>query len=352
MNIKLKDFVENSFLKPLLIIPTITDISFNGEFIFYMDNLKGRMKSDICISSNEVKDFIRQISNLSEKPFSFQNPYLDISIDKYRIFAVHDSIGRYKYENVVTFSIRIGNSENVIDYDETFFPNSIKVLLDFLIFNNISIVISGETSSGKTEFQKYLISRMKVNSRLIIIDNILELDSINKNEKLDIVNWTVNENLLLSNTKYLIRSALRNNPDWLLVAEARGEEMLDVLNARMSGHPIITTLHALDAKSVPDRIAMLIMLNDKKFNYENILNDIYYHFPIVVHLRKKINEYGNIEREIFEIIEIEKNGKINTIFQRKFNKPIFGKFSNNFVNTLQIEAIPEEIKDFFEVKYE
>ena len=75
-SVKLIDYIENSFLRTLILNPNVTDISYNGESIFYLDNETGRQKSDIKISFDIAKDFVRQIANLSEKQFSFQSPQL------------------------------------------------------------------------------------------------------------------------------------------------------------------------------------------------------------------------------------------------------------------------------------
>ena len=72
---KILQFFENSFLKELLTDNHITDIAFNGEFLSYQHNQKGRMKSEIEITKDEVFDFLRQLANLSEKQFSFQHIY-------------------------------------------------------------------------------------------------------------------------------------------------------------------------------------------------------------------------------------------------------------------------------------
>ena len=63
-------FLENSFLKELFNKEDVTDISYNGKDIYYVDNYLGRLKSNISISKQEAKDFVRQIANLTEKQFS------------------------------------------------------------------------------------------------------------------------------------------------------------------------------------------------------------------------------------------------------------------------------------------
>ena len=153
------EYIELSFLSPLLKDEDITDISFNGTDIYYVSNSKGRKKSIVAVEHQLVKDFLRQIANLSEQQFSFSNPILDITIGKYRINATHQSIGKIKDEDVVSFSIRIASDKPRINSDSDFFTPQIVELINELLLCRQSIVIGGLTSSGKTEFQKYLLRK-------------------------------------------------------------------------------------------------------------------------------------------------------------------------------------------------
>ena len=95
-------YIENSFLASLIKDKEVTDISYNGESIYYVSNSLGRKKSNIEIEQQVVRDFLRQISNLSEQQFSFTNPNLDTSIGKYRINATHQSVGKINNEDVAS----------------------------------------------------------------------------------------------------------------------------------------------------------------------------------------------------------------------------------------------------------
>ena len=221
------EYIESSFLASLISDRDVTDISYNGSDFFYVSNTKGRMRSSMSVEHQLVKDFLRQIANLSEQQFSFSNPVLDISIGKYRINAVHQSIGKIKDNDVVTFSIRIASEKPRIDNNSDFFTPQIVELLKELLINRQSIVIGGLTSSGKTEFQKYLLRSMRINERIIVIDNVTELDSVRDEDNIDLTCWRVDERNEFSSCSLLIKNALRNNPDWLILAEARGKEMFD-----------------------------------------------------------------------------------------------------------------------------
>ena len=304
---KLTDYLESSFLKDLLSLDSVTDISYNGDNIYYIDNRYGRLRRDVEVEPQLVKDFIRQIANLSEKQFSYQSPELDVSFGKYRLSALHQSICRKNNEECVCFSIRIASSKLRIEENEQFFPREVIELLDVLIDSNVSIVIGGLTGSGKTELQKYLITRMRENTRTIVIDNILELDQLKINKNLDFNIWQVDENRSKASIQSLVRTALRSNPDWLIVAESRGKEMLEVLNSSLTGHPIITTLHALDIESMPYRMVRMVMMNEQKMDFNDVYQDIAYHMRFYIYMKRKYLNNGAVLRYISSIAYL--NGK-------------------------------------------
>ena len=304
---KLVDYLESSFLKDLLSLESVTDISYNGDKIYYIDNRYGRLRRDVEVEPQLVKDFIRQIANLSEKQFSYQSPELDVSFGKYRLSALHQSVCRKNNVECVCFSIRIASSKLRIEENEQFFPKEVIDLLDVLIDSNVSIVIGGLTGSGKTELQKYLITRMRENTRTIVIDNILELDQLKIEKNLDFNIWQVDENRSKASIQNLVRTALRSNPDWLIVAESRGKEMLEVLNSSLTGHPIITTLHALDIESMPYRMVRMVMMNEQKMDFNDVYQDIAYHLRFYIYMKRKYLNNGAVLRYISSIAYL--NGK-------------------------------------------
>ena len=304
---KLIEYIESSFLRELVLLESVTDISYNGESIYYIDNRFGRLKWSTEVEPQLVKDFIRQIANLSEKQFSFQSPELDVSFGKYRLSALHQSACRKNNVECVCFSIRISSSKVHIEENERFFPKEVIDLLDVLINSNVSIVIGGLTGSGKTELQKYLLTKMPENTRTIVIDNILELDQLKIDRNLDLNIWQVDDNRSKTSIQSLVRTALRSNPDWLIVAESRGKEMLEVLNSSLTGHPIITTIHALDIESMPYRMVRMVMMNEQKMDFNDVYQDIAYHLRFYIYMKRKYLNNGAVLRYISSIAYL--NGK-------------------------------------------
>ncbi|MCD8204745.1 MAG: CpaF/VirB11 family protein [Coprobacillus sp.] len=328
MNDKAVEFIESSFLSPLLKVPSITDISYNGRDLYYMDNYRGRQKADFTVTNEEADNFIRQLSNYTQEQFSFTNPILDVSLSIYRISAIHHTISKYIGQDVTTFSIRIGRKKLQIEDECSFFTPLVRELLIHAVKLRIPIIIGGETSSGKTELQKYLISKLPESERVIVIDQVLELDFCHEYSKCDITLWRVDAKRSATSMENLLSTALRNNPDWIIIAETRGVEMINIIQSQMTGHSIITTVHASDAYSMPEKIAMMVMSGDKKLNYSDVLNDVYYNFPLYVYVEKRASE-GHISRYISEIMEVDRDGSKNTIYVNHGDGATYHKIMKN-----------------------
>lgn len=317
MNEKLINYIESSFIKNLVEIPDVTDISFNGKTLFYLHNTEGRKKADIKIDATKANDFIRQIANFSEKQFSYSTPILDVSVGRYRINAVHQSIVRVFNDKSCSFSIRICSNDLKIIDDYKFINEDCRKYLKDALENEESIVIAGPTGSGKTELQKFLLSHLRDNSRVIVIDNVEELEAVRINENIDITSWQISQSNQNSSIQELVKNALRSNPDWLVVAESRGKEMNEVLNSVMTGHPIITTLHARRIEDVPLRICRMVEMSNVNQKHDDILDDVQSNLRIYVFLNRKYKNDGGVERYIESIGEIQDDHTMKIIYRRK-----------------------------------
>jgi pilus assembly protein CpaF len=309
------EFLENSFLKPVLCLKGLNDISYNGEDFYSESVYYGRKKEDVAASNEEVGAFLRQIANLSERQFSYLNPILDVSFGRYRLCACFLSLTRVYDRKAYSFSLRIERKGSILEKDESFFPGESKSLLLTLLKEKRSIVIGGETGSGKTELQKYLLLQLEEATRVLVIDNVEELELIRGRNDIDLTTWVIDPNGKGGSASSLIKAALRFNPDYLVLAEARGEEMWEALCCAMSGHPLILTVHSSSLESMPSRLARLSQMRGNTMVYSDLLNDVEENFSVFVLVRKR-SEGGGVKRSI-EKIGIMKEGKMQTLFQRQ-----------------------------------
>ncbi|WP_219136548.1 GspE/PulE family protein [Janthinobacterium sp. UMAB-60] len=111
------------------------------------------------------------------------------------------------------------------------------------------VLVTGPTGSGKTTTLYCALSELNsVEKKLITVEDPVEyrLSGINQVQ--------VNDKIELSFARVL-RSALRQDPDIVLVGEMRDQETAQIgLRAAMTGHLVLSTLHTNDAISTPLRL--------------------------------------------------------------------------------------------------
>ena len=114
---------------------------------------------------------------------------------------------------------------------------------------NAMVLVTGPTGSGKTTTLYAALSELNtIDKKIITVEDPVEyrLRGINQVQ--------VNEKIELSFARVL-RSALRQDPDIILVGEMRDEETAQIgLRAALTGHLVLSTLHTKDAISTPIRL--------------------------------------------------------------------------------------------------
>jgi len=114
---------------------------------------------------------------------------------------------------------------------------------------NGAVLVTGPTGSGKTTTLYAALAELNTNERKIVtVEDPVEyrLPGINQVQ--------VNEKIELTFERVL-RSALRQDPDVILVGEMRDQATVETgLRAAMTGHMVFSTLHTNDALSTPVRL--------------------------------------------------------------------------------------------------
>jgi pilus assembly protein CpaF len=312
----------------------VSEVSFNGvELYLNLVNKGRRIIEDLVFNNEQAYNLVKHLADINGKAFNNMNPILDLSFGQFRINAIHESIGNANNIGVTTFIIRQIYKGIRINRAKDNFDDRIVNLFKAIIASKQSIIISGVTGSGKTEMQKYLVSLIDKHQRLIMIEDTYETHVKDLAPHLDVNSWIINQNDQRRQISDLIRAGLRNNPDWLMLAESRGSETNELLLTVTSGIPIITTLHAQSSLSAIDRMIHL-MGSTNKFNNQYLELEIASHIHFYVHMIKEVDATNNIKRRIGEIMVTFRKG--DSVF-----KKVIYNLKNKNIYTL----LPKEIAD-------
>ena len=126
-----------------------------------------------------------------------------------------------------------------------------------IIYEKENFVIIGGTGSGKTTLLKAMLSEVSI-ERVITIEDAAEL-SLGGNCISLTTRANNHEGVGAITLSQLLREALRMRPDRLVIGEARGEELLLLLQAMNTGHSGSGfTLHANSVQDLSPRMLAIL----------------------------------------------------------------------------------------------
>jgi twitching motility protein PilT len=128
-----------------------------------------------------------------------------------------------------------------------------QVVSRFTTFSNGLILVTGTTGTGKSTTLAAIINEINQTRSLNIITLEDPVEFLHKNAKSQVVQREIGTHL--PNFKDGLRSALRQDPDVILVGELRDHETVALaLEASETGHLVFGTLHTRGASQTIDRI--------------------------------------------------------------------------------------------------
>lgn len=301
----------------------VTDISYTNNGQLWIKTLsKGIYREENKDITNALMEKIAfQCSNIMGKTFNSASPFLDAEGSEIRLNFVHDSVAKNGIACVIRKTpakIRLQKEKILAD---NYISLDVHELLMKAIQGHCNIIVCGETGSGKTEFVKYLASKIRENEKIITVEDTLELHLDKIFPERDIVSMKTNN--IVSYSDILV-TCMRQNPKWILLSEVRSAEaVMAVRNSISSGHYILSTIHADKAASIPNRMYSLLETNQ---DIEQFLKSIYRYIQLGIYIRGYQDpKTKSFRREIAEVTEFYVDEDNNAVYNTIFRKSSTGK---------------------------
>jgi flagellar protein FlaI len=245
-------------IEPLIADPYIEDISCSGlGSIFIEHKIFKSLKSTITFTNfDELDDFVIRLAERVRQPVTYKKPIADATLpDGSRINIVY---GRDVSKRGSNFSIRKFSEVPLSIFEIVDFGTVNYQMLAYLsmaISNGMSVFVAGESASGKTALLNALTTFIPPQAKVISIEDTPELQIPHKNWIREVVQTTKSDDTSGAVTMFdLLKAALRQRPNEILIGEIRGKEGNIAFQAMQTGHSVMATFHAATIEKLIQRI--------------------------------------------------------------------------------------------------
>jgi len=266
----IRDKVDVGVLFPFIQDNFIEDITCDGLGPFFIEHkiFKG-LKSVVGFNSDDMlDDFCIKLAERARRPITARTPIVDATLpDGSRINIVYSRDVSRRGSN---FTIRKAMDDvisitKLCEFGTTNYAMCAYVWI--CIENGMSMFMSGETASGKTTSMNAITTFIPPDSKIVSIEDTPEVIIAHPN-------WTQEVSKGKGKgegeggdvTMFdLLRAALRQRPNMIIVGEIRGVEGSVAFGAMQTGHPVMSTFHASSVEKLIQRLTGDPILIPKTF---------------------------------------------------------------------------------------
>jgi archaeal flagellar protein FlaI len=261
-----RDFLGFGKIDGIMRDENIEDVSCDGTNtpIFVWHRKYESIPSNIKFETNqELENFVFKLAYLCGRHISIAQPILDGTLSDGSRAQV--TYGTEVTPKGSTFTIRKFKKTPLTIIDLIIYKAlspEIAAYYWFLIENRHSVMIGGDIGGGKTSMLNAISLFIRPTLKIVSIEDTQEIRLPHQNWEMMVTRQglgsgagAVGEAGIGSISMFdLLRAALRQRPDFIIVGEIRGEEAYALFQAMATGHLGLTTIHAEDVKGVLHRL--------------------------------------------------------------------------------------------------
>jgi len=254
-----RDFIGYGKIDALMRDHMIEDISADGVDIpiyVWHREYESLPTNIVFKSADELNNFIIRLAFLAGKQISIASPLLDASLpDGSRIQMTY---GSEITRRGSTFTVRRFRVDPLTISDLLAFntlSSDVAAYFWYAIENRASVLVAGGVATGKTTILNCLSMFIKPEMKIVSVEDTAELNLPHENWIPSVVRGGAEEKKAGAITLFdLLKAAVRQRPDYIIVGEVRGQEAYTLFQAMATGHLGMCTVHAESVDSAIHRL--------------------------------------------------------------------------------------------------
>jgi flagellar protein FlaI len=253
-----RDKIGFALLAPLLHDRHIEDISCSGVGPIFLEHkiFKSIQSAITFKTEDELNEFVVWMGEWIKRPVTVRNPIVDAVLpDGSRINIVYGSDVSKRGSN---FTIRKFSDVPTSVFELIEFGTMdymMAAYLSFVLEEGMNMFVVGATASGKTTTMNAITTFILPDKKIVSIEDTPELQVPHKNWIRETTRGSAKDNTGSDVGMFdLLKAALRQRPDRIIVGEIRGEEGAIAFQAMQTGHGVMSTFHAASVEKLIQRL--------------------------------------------------------------------------------------------------
>lgn len=254
----IRDKMGLGILQPLLLDPYIEDISCSGVGPIFVEHkiFKSVQSSIVFPTYDDVDDFAVWLGEWIKSPVTVRNPLVDAVLpDGSRVNIVY---GREISKRGSNITIRkfSGTPTSILELVDFGTLNyTMAAYLSLVLEAHMNVFVVGATASGKTTLLNAMNTFIKPEAKIITIEDTPEVQVPHKNWLQETTRPVTGEKKGSEVGMFeLLKAALRQRPDMIIVGEIRSIEAVVAFQAMQTGHGVMSTFHASSVEKLIQRL--------------------------------------------------------------------------------------------------
>jgi pilus assembly protein CpaF len=302
-------------LEPLMNDPDVTDVLVNGPDAVFAERHGKLEQTQIRFADDaHLLHVIQRLVGRAGRRIDEVSPMVDAKLpDGSRLNAVIPPLAlRGPTLSIRRFTRDAISFEDMIGYGSL--APAMSEFLKLAVRGRLNILISGGTGAGKTTLLNAMSRYIPSTQRVVTIEETAELQ-LQQDDVVSLEARPANvEGKGAVTQRELLRNSLRMRPDRIIVGEARGGEVLEMLQAMNTGHDgSMSTVHANDTRDALDRLEMMIALSGAELPTRVARQYIGSAVHLLIHIARlnsgerkilRISELGGFQHDEYQIEDI------------------------------------------------
>ncbi len=304
----LTELLEDALVEEIIVI--------GGERTFVVRNGVKRL-ANIVVSADDVRRVADQLLVGTGRRVDQANPIVSAQLaDGSRVHITGPPITHPDRMNIQIrkFVVTAATLSDLVSKGA--FPESVARIMSEAITADATILIAGAPGAGKTTLVNCLLREVSPDKRVVTCEEVFEIDAALP----DMTQMQTRDAGLDGGAEIslrdLVREALRQRPDRIVVGEVRGPEALDMMMALNAGCSGMATIHANSGREALEKLVSYGVLAGDNISIPFLRRTIASVIDYVVFLRRDVES-----RYVEEILTVPEQldadvFTVETVYQR------------------------------------